>query len=67
VNIRRYVTGDDRQGLDLNAGAEWWWQGFPVGPVWVWVVGSLAFAGLLAVLWPRLRTPEPGLLSPSSR
>jgi hypothetical protein len=67
VNIRRYVTGDDRQGLDLDAGAEWWWQGFPVGPVWVWVVGSLAFAGLLAVLWPRLRTPEPGLLSPSSR
>ena len=53
VNIRRYVTGDDLQGLNLDAGAEWWWTGFPVGPTGVWVVGALAFAGLLAVLWPR--------------
>lgn len=55
VNIRRYVTGDDQQGLSLDAGAEWWWTGFPVGPNVVWIVGSLAFAGLLVVLWPELR------------
>lgn len=59
VDIRRYVTGIDKQGLNLDAGAQWWWSGFPVGPEWVWIVGSLAFAGLLAVLWPQLRGPRP--------
>lgn len=63
VNIRRYVTGVDQQGINLDAGAEWWWSGFPVGPMWVWIVGALAFAGLLAVLWPQLRRPagEPAI------
>lgn len=61
VNIRRYVTGADQQGLNLDAGAEWWWSGLPVGPVFVWVVGTLAFAGLLAVLWPQLRRPLPAV------
>lgn len=55
VNIRRYVTGAEQQGLDLGKGAEWWWEGLAVGPMAVWIVGSLAFAGLLAVLWPELR------------
>lgn len=55
VNIRRYVTGADQQGLNLGAGAEWWWDGLAVGPMAVWVIGSVAFAGLLAVLWPELR------------
>jgi hypothetical protein len=55
VNIRRYVTGSDAQGFDLDSGAEWWWDAFPVGPQWVWVAGTLAYAGLLLVLWPRLR------------
>lgn len=64
VNIRRYVTGADQQGFNLDAGAEWWWPGFPVGPTWIWVVGVLAFTGLLAVLWPQLRRPslEPAVL-----
>lgn len=55
VNIRRYVTGIDRQGLNLDAGAQWWWNGFPVGPTALWVIGALAFAGALAALWPELR------------
>lgn len=54
VDIRRYVTGADRQGFDLDAGAEWWWPGFPVGPNVVWIVGALAYAGLLATLWSQL-------------
>lgn len=57
VNIRRYVTGADQQGVNLDAGAEWWWTGFPVGPTAVWVIGALAYAGLLAVLWPQLSRP----------
>ncbi|HZL81327.1 MAG TPA: DUF2142 domain-containing protein [Demequina sp.] len=55
VNIRRYVTGSDQQGFNLGAGAEWWWHDLPVGPMAVWLLGSLSFAGLLAVLWPELR------------
>jgi len=55
VNIRRYVTGADDQGLNLGAGAEWWWHGLALGPMAVWLGGSAAFVGLLAVLWPELR------------
>lgn len=55
VNIRRYVTGADQQGFNLDEGAEWWWVGFPLGPTAVWIIGALAFGGLLAVLWPSLR------------
>ncbi|MBN9606097.1 MAG: DUF2142 domain-containing protein [Actinomycetales bacterium] len=64
ADIRRYVTGADRQGLNLDAGAEWWWTGFPVGPTAVWVVGTLAYVGMLVLLWPRLRPTE---LTPSVR
>ena len=56
INIRRYVTGADQQGFNLGTGAEWWWDGLPVGPTAVWLIGSLSFAGLLAVLWPELRS-----------
>jgi len=54
VNIRRYVTGADEQGFNLDSGAEWWWSGLPVGPTAVWLVGTLSFAALLASLWPEL-------------
>jgi len=64
VNLRRYVTGADVQGPNLDAGAEWWWPGLPFGPNAVWLVGVLAFAGLLAVLWPELR--RPALRSPET-
>lgn len=68
VNIRRYVTGVAEQGANLDEGAEWWWSGLPVGPTAVWAIGSLAFVGLLAVLWNHLRgshlaTPGPALVS----
>lgn len=62
VNIRRYITGSDAQGLNLDSGAEWWWTGFPVGPTALWVIGFAAYAGLLAVLWLQLR---PTVAAPS--
>lgn len=49
VNMRRYVTGTDGQGINLDVGAEWWWEGLPFGPTAVWLVGSAAFA--VAVLF----------------
>lgn len=64
VNIRRYVTGVDEQGPNLDAGAEWWWDGLLLGPTAVWIVGGVAFAGLLASLWPRLRRTQQDALAP---
>jgi hypothetical protein len=55
VNIRRYITGSDQQGFNLDAGAEWWWTGFPVGPTAVWVIGVVAYVALLVLLWAQLR------------
>ncbi|MCY7413574.1 MAG: DUF2142 domain-containing protein [Salinibacterium sp.] len=50
TNLRRYITGFDVEQLSLEAGAEWWWAGFPVGPTVTWLFGSVAFAALVVVL-----------------
>ena len=46
--LRRFVTGLDVRWVNLDAGLEWWW-GLPIGPMPLWLVGSLAF-GLLCAL-----------------
>ena len=48
TNIRRYVTGMDVGGLDLNYATEWWWWFMPefFTPNLLWLGGSLAFAGV---------------------
>lgn len=69
VNIRRYVEGADDQALNPDPGAEWWWSGLPLGPIAVWAIGALAYAGLLVMLWPQLRPradPAPRLENPAS-
>jgi hypothetical protein len=66
VNIRRYVTGSDSQGANLDGGAEWWWTGFPVGPTAVWIIGATAFAALFAVLWVELRRPADTVGTPDA-
>jgi hypothetical protein len=53
MNIRRYVTGIDGAGPNLDAGAEWWWV-LPAGPTAVWIIGSLAYAAFVLLLVPRL-------------
>jgi len=55
VNLRRYITGIDIQGANLDDGYEWWWTGFPLTPMQLWVVGSLSFAALVFVLLRDLR------------
>ena len=40
--MRRYITGVDVIGWDLNRNAEWWWSVGP-SPMTVWLVGSCAF------------------------
>lgn len=49
ANMRRYLTGIDAPGLNLDAGREWWWD-LPFGPNAVWVIGSVAFAGAVFIL-----------------
>lgn len=56
MNMRRYITGVGHAGVNLNTGIEWWWSGM-LSPMVVWIVGSLAYAALLAVVlravaWP---------------
>lgn len=62
VNIRRYISGVGEQGLNLDSAVKWWWVGFPISPNLIWIIGVLAFAGLLVVLWPQLRRPTPETL-----
>jgi hypothetical protein len=51
AHIRRYVTGSDVVGWNLNRDAEWWWPSGPA-PMTTWLLGSAAFAlaaGLLVL------------------
>lgn len=52
LNIRRYVSGFDNLGLNLNSDIEWWWN-TSISPMAVWLIGSAAFAALLFMLLPR--------------
>jgi hypothetical protein len=55
INIRRYITGVDIQGANLNEVVEWWWRSFPFTPMALWAIGSLSFAALVLVLLRDLR------------
>jgi hypothetical protein len=44
--MRRFITGDDVNGFDLGAKAEWWWTGVP-GPMFAWVLASLCWVALV--------------------
>lgn len=56
-NMRRYITGTDAIGLNLNHGIEWWW---PIGisPIVVWIAGSLAFAAVVVILLREITLPH---------
>lgn len=75
TNLRRYITGADVSGINLNRDIEWWWNS-PVSPMVVWIGGSLAFAlALGTLLWfmwsdiarttPRARLHDPDLFAVS--
>lgn len=48
-NMRRYITGLDVDGWNLDSGLEWWWPAAP-SPSLVWVAGSAAFTLCLVAL-----------------
>jgi hypothetical protein len=52
-NIRRYVTGVDLSGGNLDTAVEWWWS-IPVSPMGMWAIGGIAFGVMtvwLALFW----------------
>ncbi|HEV7948748.1 MAG TPA: DUF2142 domain-containing protein [Glaciihabitans sp.] len=49
VNLRRYITGVDVNGWNLDAGIEWWWN-VPFSPMTVWIVGTLTFTAMLILI-----------------
>ena len=48
-SIRRYVTGTNIAGWNLNKGAQWWWTYGP-SPMTIWLIGSVAFGVALFVV-----------------
>lgn len=64
TNIRRYTTGADVAGVDLDTGREWWWN-IPIGPMATWIIGSVAFAALLVILNTRTWNRETPYLRPA--
>lgn len=64
-NIQRYTTGSEGDSIDPGAGAQWWWTGAP-SPMVVWAIGSIAFAGVIVLLWIAKRLP-PRMLDEQER
>ncbi|HWH25497.1 MAG TPA: DUF2142 domain-containing protein [Pseudolysinimonas sp.] len=58
TNIRRYVTGIDVSGPNLDSRAEWWWS-IPISPMGTWALGSVAFAVAVAGIALYVTSQEP--------
>ena len=66
VNMRRYIKGIDHPGSNLDVGIEWWWNGAP-SPMFVLVVGAVAYAGLLAIVLRAVAWPSLAVVSASAK
>lgn len=49
VTLRRYVTGLDARWINLDNGLEWWWSALPIGPMPLWIIGTVAFGVLCTI------------------
>jgi hypothetical protein len=49
TDMRRYITGVGHEGWNLDAGVQWWWN-IGLSPMFVLIVGSIAYAGMVAIL-----------------
>ncbi len=66
LNLSRYVNGFDDLAANLDSGIEWWWD-VPVSPMSVWVVGALAYAGLVVLLVARVGYDETSVAAPTEQ
>lgn len=62
--MRRFITGIDVMGWNLNEGIEWWWQGF-MSPMAVLIIGSLSFALLAFVIAREINLDGSRKMAPS--
>jgi hypothetical protein len=54
VNMRRYISGFNKDsGISLNSSREWWWD-TSVNPNVVWIIGAVAVVILIAILLAEL-------------
>ena len=47
--IRRFTTGLNDFSTNLDTNVQWWWQGAPIGPMPLWIIGTIAFATVCAL------------------
>jgi hypothetical protein len=68
TNIRRYVTGNRVEGLNLNSPREWWWGFLPdfMTPNVVWLLGTIAFGIVVWVAFVRLPSRGLGAAAPTN-
>jgi hypothetical protein len=50
LEILRYTVGWHVYQFNFDAHRTWWWANAPISPMAVWVAGSIAMAGLIALL-----------------
>ena len=50
VNIRRYTHGARSLAIDLGNKPTWWWDGWIPSPLFIWAMGTLAFAAMIVLL-----------------
>ncbi|NDB42420.1 MAG: hypothetical protein EB035_05530, partial [Actinobacteria bacterium] len=53
--MRRYITGVDVIGWNLNQDAEWWWTVGP-SPMTIWLLGTVAFGVTTALILQNARS-----------
>lgn len=52
VNLDRYIHGLGHPlGYNLNANIEWWWSNFPIQPMYLLALGSIATIALLYIVF----------------
>jgi hypothetical protein len=49
TTMRRYIQGVGGSGWNLDRGIEWWWD-IPFSPMFVLIIGSAAYTGLLVLV-----------------
>jgi hypothetical protein len=64
VNLWRYTKGVATSMASLGS-YDWWWETLFLSPTAVWVIGSIAFAGVTGYVLPLLARPCDAALPPS--
>ena len=63
LNLDRYVHGTGiSTGFNLNHSIQWWWSGSVIGPMQVFILGSIAFSALSFLLIDPLKKNKTELL-----